>query len=357
MEQVMEKDMDKQMQELVAARIRITKYAHGFMESMSLKCVLELGIADILHKNTKPMTLQELAAALPSPPTVDMDRLRSLLRYVVHHMGLFTLDNKDGTYGLTRYSEFLLQDGESYLVPMFLQTLTDWGIGAWYCLSNSISQGGPTAFERYHGMTNWDYMASHPDMNRRFNKVQEGITKEMFGVIVQRCGSWLFNGIGSLVDVGGGNGTAAKEIVKEFPSIKCIVFDLPHVMRSNSDKNSEVEWVEGDMFKSVPHADAILLKSILHDWSDDHCMKILQRCKEAINPPEGGKVIIIDMVIDINQDIDMYPTLVLDMFMMVTFGGKERTSEEWERLIRNAGYSKCKITPVLATASIIEAYT
>ncbi|XP_042494018.1 (RS)-norcoclaurine 6-O-methyltransferase-like [Macadamia integrifolia] len=115
----------------------------------------------------------------------------------------------------------------------------------------------------------------------------------------------------------------------------------------------------------MPHVDAILLnviefswfKSILHDWSDDHCMKILQRCKEAINPAEGGKIIIIDMVIDINQKIDMNPTLILDMFMMVNFGGKERTSEEWERLISNAGYSKCKIIPVLATASIIEAYT
>ncbi|XP_042485022.1 3'-hydroxy-N-methyl-(S)-coclaurine 4'-O-methyltransferase-like [Macadamia integrifolia] len=344
--------MDEQMQELMAARMSIIRYAHGFMDSMSLKCVVELGIPDILRKNTKPITLQDLAAALPLP-AVDMGRLQSLMRYAVHHMGLFTFNGQDGTYGLTRYSECLLRDSETFMVPMILGTLTDWVIGAWQSLSSSI-QGGPPAFERQHGINNWDYLASHPDMHRLFNESQERNTKEIFGEILSKCGSWLFEGIGSIVDVGGGNGAAAKEIVKEFPSIKCTVFDLPQVMRSNSEKTSEVEWVEGDMFNSVPRADAIILKYILHDWNDEKCMKILEQCKEAT--PAGGKVIIVEMVMDINQEMDMYPVLVSDMFMMVSLGGKERTREEWEKLIHDAGYSKCKITPFLPLASLIEAY-
>ncbi|XP_042485023.1 (RS)-norcoclaurine 6-O-methyltransferase-like [Macadamia integrifolia] len=340
----------------MAAHMLISKYGHGYIESMALKCVVELGIADILHKHTKPMTLQELATAL-SLPTVDMNRFQRLMRYVVHHMGLFTLDNKDSTYGLTHYSNCLVRDSKSFMVPMILHGINDWLIGPWYSLSTSI-QGGPTAFEMYHGITGWDYLATHADANRMFNEGQGAITREIFGEMVRQCGAWLFKGIGSVVDVGGGNGAAAREIVKEFPNIKCTVLDLSHVIRGSSlDKSSEVEWVEGDMFLSVPHADAVPLKYILHDWGDDECMKILQRCKEAISSEGGGKVIIVEMVIEINPEIDMSMMLSRDMFMMVNFGGKERTSEEWERLIRNAGYRKCKITPFLAMASIIEAYT
>ncbi|XP_042485029.1 (RS)-norcoclaurine 6-O-methyltransferase-like [Macadamia integrifolia] len=351
----MEKEMEQQMGEIMAARKLISKYAHGFMESMALKCVVELGIVDILHKHTKPMTLQELASGL-SLPTVDMNRFQRLMRFVVHYMGLFTLDNKNGTYGLTHCSQCLLQDGESFMPPMILHGITDWMIGPWYSLSKSI-QGGPTPFEMYHGVNCWDYLASHPDENRMFNEGQAAITREIIGVIVRQYGSWLFEGIGSIVDVGGGNGAAAKKIVKKFPNIKCTVLDLPHVIRGNSEKsNSEVEWVEGDMFLSVPHADTILLKYILHDWGDDDCVKILQRCKEAI-PSEGGKVIIVEMVVEINPaETDISTMLTTDMFMMVNTGGKERTKEEWEKLIRNAGFSKCKITPVLAIASVIEAY-
>ncbi|XP_042494012.1 probable O-methyltransferase 3 [Macadamia integrifolia] len=249
--------MDEQMQELTAARMSIIRYAHGFMDSMSLKCVVELGIPDILRKNAKPITLQDLAAALPLPAV---------------------------------------------------------------------------------------NMAASKERN----------TKEIFGEILSKCGSGLFEGIGSIVDVGGGNGEAAKEIVKEFPSIKCTVFDLPQMMKNNSEKRSEVEWVERDMFNSVPRADAIILKYILHDWNDEKCMKILQQCKEAI--PVGGKVIIVEMVIDIDQEMDMYPVLVSDMLIMVGLGGKQRTREEWEKLIHDAGYSKCKITPFLPLASLIEAY-
>ena len=44
------------------------------------------------------------------------------------------------------------------------------------------------------------------------------------------------------------------------------------------------------------------LQWILHDWSDENCVKILAKCKESIpSKEEGGKVIIIDMVVDTAQ--------------------------------------------------------
>ncbi|PHT87766.1 Isoflavone-7-O-methyltransferase 6 [Capsicum annuum] len=168
----------------------------------------------------------------------------------------------------------------------------------------------------------------------------------------------VFEGLKSLVDVGGGSGTVAKAISNEFQELKCCVFYLPHVVEGLEGSNN-LSYVGGDMFKSVPSADAILLKAILHNWSNEKCVKILKKCKEAIPSKEnGGKVIIIDIVVD-NQkgDDKSYETqLFMDMLMMVVACGKERSEQEWAKLFSDAGFSDYKIIPLLGLRSIIEVY-
>jgi len=101
----------------------------------------------------------------------------------------------------------------------------------------------------------------------------------------------------------------------------------------------------------------------LHDWSDEHCIQILQKCKEAIpSKDQGGKVIIIDVVM--KDQNDTHPNcanaqqILYDIEMMsLTIGGKERTKEEWKCLFHNAGFSSdYKELPVLGPRSIIEIY-
>ena len=69
----------------------------------------------------------------------------------------------------------------------------------------------------------------------------------------------IFDGLHSLVDVGGGTGTAVKIIAEAFPGLRCIVFDLPHVV-AKASKNDSFDVVGGDMFQKIPPADAIFLK-------------------------------------------------------------------------------------------------
>ncbi|KMT01802.1 hypothetical protein BVRB_9g210840 [Beta vulgaris subsp. vulgaris] len=160
----------------------------------------------------------------------------------------------------------------------------------------------------------------------------------------------LFEGVDSLVDVGGGNGTTAKAIMEAFPRLKCTVLELPHVIEGIQENGSGVIYVAGDMFEAVPHGDAVLLKWILHDWSDEDCIKILQRSKEAI-PWERrrGKVIIIDMVVEPQYDENLNNTqLLFDMEMMSLTGeGKERTMEEWGELFIKAGFNDYKFLPIM----------
>ena len=94
---------------------------------------------------------------------------------------------------------------------------------------------------------------------------------------------------------------------------------------------------------------------IMHDWSDEECVNILKKCKEAIKSKgKEGKVIIIDMVIEEERgdDESVETELFLDMEMMVVVHGKERN----KKLIFSAGFNDYKIIPILGLKSIIEIY-
>ncbi|KAL3509272.1 hypothetical protein ACH5RR_028673 [Cinchona calisaya] len=100
---------------------------------------------------------------------------------------------------------------------------------------------------------------------------------------------------------------------------------------------------------------------ILHDWSDEECVKILKNCKEAIpSKDKGGKVIIIDMVMknrpegDDSDDKAIETQLFFDMLMMVLTKGRERNEKEWAKLFFEAGFSGYKINPVFGLRSLIE---
>ncbi|KAM0047961.1 putative O-methyltransferase domain, S-adenosyl-L-methionine-dependent methyltransferase [Helianthus debilis subsp. tardiflorus] len=72
-------------------------------------------------------------------------------------------------------------------------------------------------------------------------------------VILKHCGS-VFEAIDSIVDVGGGTGTVVEAIAKAFPNIRCINFDLPHVV-DGLVGTKNLSYVGGDMFEAIPKAD------------------------------------------------------------------------------------------------------
>ncbi|XP_075477634.1 trans-resveratrol di-O-methyltransferase-like [Primulina tabacum] len=185
----------------------------------------------------------------------------------------------------------------------------------------------------------------------------EADTRFLSHVMLKDCEK-LFEGVESLVDVGGGTGTMAKAIADAFPEMKCTVLDLPHVV-SGLKGVSNLIYVGGDIFEAIPAADVVLLKWILHNWNDEACIKILKKCREAIPEKEnGGKVIVIDIVLGYNEeDVTMKEDqLFQDMTMMLYLNGKERSEKEWEIVFIDVGFSSYKITPALDVRSIIEVY-
>jgi len=49
------------------------------------------------------------------------------------------------------------------------------------------------------------------------------------------------------------------------------------------------------MFETVPAADAYVLKFIIHDWDDDHCLRLLRNCHRKMNG--NGRLICVDAIL------------------------------------------------------------
>lgn len=93
-----------------------------------------------------------------------------------------------------------------------------------------------------------------------------------------------------------------------------------------------------------------MMKHIIHDWDDEHSIKILRNIRSAMN--EGGKVLIIEMVVP--EGNEPSPSKALDLLMLVMEGGKERTKDEYKRLLEASGFRLSRIVPTKSPYSVIE---
>ncbi|XP_047973548.1 8-hydroxyquercetin 8-O-methyltransferase-like [Salvia hispanica] len=344
--------VDSTTQELLEAQSHVWNLTFSFINSMCLKSALELGIPDAIHKHNKPITISELADALSIPKSKSHALFR-LMRVLVHSK-VFAKAEEDA-YALTGTSRLLLRDEPLSFSPFILTTTDPIAVGTYDCMAEWFRDECPTPFVTKYGRNVWEFGADEARWNQLFNKGMTSDSELMGKILVREC-KHVFEGLETVVDVAGGRGALAKAVAAAFPAMKFVVLDLPQVV-DGLQGFENVSFVSGDMFKYVPPADAVILKWILHDWSDEDCLRILENCKEA-TAAGSGKVIILDMVVDCEKQEDkaIETQLFFDMVMMVGLGGKERTEKEWANLFSKAGFQNYKITPLLGLRSIIEVF-
>jgi caffeic acid 3-O-methyltransferase len=96
-----------------------------------------------------------------------------------------------------------------------------------YYLKDAVLEGG-IPFNKAHGMTSFEYHGKDLRFNKVFNKgMSDHSTITMKKILETYKG---FEGLTSVVDVGGGTGAVLSMIVSKYPSIRGINFDLPHVI-------------------------------------------------------------------------------------------------------------------------------
>ena len=99
----------------------------------------------------------------------------------------------------------------------------------------------------------------------------------------------------------------------------------------------------------------MLLQWICHDWSDEHCFKLLKNCYDAL--PENGKVILVDCILPVVPDTSLATKGVIhaDVIMLAhNPGGKERTEKEFEGLAKGSGFKGFEVMCCVFNTYVIE---
>lgn len=325
--------------------LQMLQQISGFWVSRCIYVAAKLGVPDLLKDG--PKSAGELAAATNAHAPSLFRVLRALAAVDV----LTQAD--DRRFGNTALSETLRSDLPGSLRAFAITELGEEHYPAWGELMHSV-RTGEIAFDKAFGEPVWEFFAKHEENAKIFNDAMSGMTAQAEQAL---HASYSFEGINTLLDVGGGHGGLIISILRRNPNMRGILFDSPQVVEGGKSKMAEsdvgdrCEVIGGDFFQSVPEgADAIIMKWIIHDWNDEQSVAIMKNCHRAL--PENGKLILVEAVVPPGDE--MHFAKFIDLNMLVMTGGRERTEEEFRQLYEAAGFSLTRIVPTESPFSVIE---
>jgi len=222
----------------------------------------------------------------------------------------------------------------------------------WATLPKTMSTGKP-AVEILYGEPMYEYFNKHSEEQAIFNQAMANFSRITDNAILQAYED--FASVKRLVDVGGGPGTLLAMILAKYSHIQGVLFDRPVVIELAAKKSGEnrFELVRGDFFKEVPRADAFLIKQVLHNWPDEHCIEILSKCVASATS-QGARVLVCDYMITENKYGIGTFTRGLDLLIGLELHGKERTTEEFQALFEKSGLHLARVIPTRSPLFILE---
>ncbi|MER7842320.1 methyltransferase [Kitasatospora sp. NPDC096077] len=316
----------------------------GFLFAAALRAAAEVGVADHLAKG--PGTPADLAAATGT----DARNLYRLLRLLATR-GLVAED-ESGRFALTEAGQALRSDVpySARAAILMLSDRTFWLPAGE--LTRCLTEGG-SAFDEIFGMPFFDHFARDARTAAVFHDGMAAMSDAENAIL---AAGYDFPSTGTVVDIGGGHGGLLLEVLRRNPALSGVLYDRPHVLaghRLGTAPEVEGRWslTEGDFFEAVPPGDVHLLKRITHDWDDDQCATVLGHCRRALHP--GGRVLILDAVVP--RGNAPHQSKALDLLMMVSLTGRERTEEDFAELLAKSGLRLSRIIPTPTVLSVVEA--
>lgn len=330
---------------VTASQSELLRLLIGGWVSSSIGAAVALGIADALQGDS--MDIDTLAASVGVAP----ESLTRLLR-MLRALDIVSRDNAQ-QYELTALGELLRSDHPQSMRNLARLYQEQYFADAWHELVPAL-RDGDQPFARAHGESVFDYLASHSDALAVYGS---GIA--VGSRFVQKLPEvYDFSGK-CVVDVGGGDGTLLDVILSAVPDATGKLVERPVAVTAGQERlrrhivERRCEVLAGDFFDVLPAGgDVVVVCRILHNWDDDQARTILANCRAAMQA--GSTLLIIERVVS-----DLRPSPVataFDMHMFVMTSGRERTDEEYRRLLDAAGFELGSIKGLPLEMSMVEAH-
>jgi hypothetical protein len=333
-------------------RQRLVRQITSCWRTQALHAAVQLDLPDQLASGNGD--LRTLAEACECAP----DGLQRLLRALCVLQVCREL--RGGNYELTVAGQALRRTPPDGAASM--RALALWWGGAmwpmWGDLAYSV-RTGQSARKRQTGSTNYAFLDQQPDMASLFHESMQAMTALIAADVVQLA-TW--HEVRTLVDVGGGNGTLAAALAAAHPQLHVTVLDRPDAEPADDTPfgkltlQGRARFIAGDFFLALPEAsDCYLLKSILHNWDDAACRRILASCAAA--GARGARLLLVERI----RSPRLRPThhdealARTDLNMLAGLGGRERSLAEFGDLVTGAGFEMTGVSLTQHEFSVMEA--
>lgn len=341
----MPKSSDPVTNQAPPPHVGILQILNGAHVAGAVSCLAQLGIPDLLESG--PKSAEELAGRTGTQP----DALYRLMRATAC-VGVLA-EGPDGKFSQTRMSAVLCSQAQPSLRGLAIMGGRDWHGRGWSHLEYCVKTG-KQAIDKIYGMTIFEFLSNNPVEAQIFDDAMTALSAVDGPAVAE---AYNFDGVSTIVDIGGGRGLLLATLLQKNPHLKGTLYEVPRVLAQAQDGAlkpfmDRCNLVSGDMFSSVPAgADAYIMKHIIHDWPDQACIQILKACRQGVNP--GGKLLVVDCVIQPGNDFS--PGKFLDLQMLIFPSGRERTETQFREMLASAGWKLSRIIPTTAVDSVIEA--
>jgi hypothetical protein len=318
----------------------------GAMVTQAIHVAAKLDVAG--HLAGGPLSADELARRCHADPDV----LHRLLRLLESH-SVFARD-ADGRFSLTPMADALRDDAPISMrgMALLLGHPIEWE--HWGHLLSAVQTGEPV-LPRLRQMGGYEFLAANPEFATVFEGGMGNLSKLETEPIVA---AYDFSGFNTIVDVFGGQGALLAAILSRTPQARGVLADErafylgaeDFLRRAGVQDRCTIDI--GGLFEKPPAgADAYLMKHIVHEWPDAEALELLRNVRSAIR--DDGKLLLMEFVLP--EGPQPHPGKLVDLWLMILMGGKERTAAEYEEFLRRADFRLVRVIGTASSVSIVEA--
>ena len=188
----------------------------------------------------------------------------------------------------------------------------------------------------------YDELAHDLERARRWHGAMQALALEVDFQFILDAFPWGEYPAPTILDIGGGSGDVSIGLSRHLPHAHFIVQDSsPAAFNSNSPPLPSTILFQTYNFLTTPQpvrgADVYYFRNIFHNWPDKNCITILRNQVPSLKP--GARLLIDDFTLHEPGSVGWVQERRrrwMDVNMLVFFGSRERTLEEWRALLGEA---------------------
>jgi bacteriochlorophyllide d C-20 methyltransferase len=305
----------------------------GLVELGCLKAALELDL--FTHLSNEAKDVESVASEVGAIPP----RLSMLLE-ALRQIGLTTEEN--GKWRLTDFAQKLfLPNPETpnlYMVPV-AKAMTNMADTFYLKIADAV-----------RGKMNYKGEVSYPPVTREDNWYFEEIHRSNAHFAIQLLLEEAdLSSSKTMVDVGGGIGDISAALLKKYPELRSTILNLPGAIDLVNENAAEkglgdrLQGIPVDIYRDqYPQADVVMFCRILYSANEQLTQMMCKKAFDAIVP--GGKVLILDMIIDEeeNPNYDYLSHYILGAGMPFSVLGFKR-QDAYREILESLGFRDVRI--------------